>query len=116
VSKVGAGFSDKTLRSLSKILEPYVIREKHRLVDTGMQADVWFEPVRFVELAGAQLTVSLAHKVAHDLIKRGGLALRFPRFARFRDDKTAEQATSAREIYDMSRSATRRQRGVKSSS
>jgi DNA ligase-1 len=116
LTKVGAGFSDKMLRSLPKILEPYVIRGKHRLVDTGMQADVWFEPIKVVEVAGAQLTVSPVHRVACGLVKRGGLALRFPRFVRFRDDKTAEQATSVREIYDMYRSATQRQRGVESSS
>ena len=114
LTKVGAGFSDKMLRSLPKILEPYVIRGKHRLVDTGMQADVWFEPIKVVEVAGAQLIVSPVHRVAHDLIKRGGLALRFPRFVRLRDDKTAEQATTVREIYDMFRSAT--QSGAKSSS
>jgi DNA ligase-1 len=116
LTKVGAGFSDKMLRSLPKILGPYVIREKHRLVDTGMRADVWFEPVKVVEVAGAQLTVSPVHTVARGLIKRGGLALWFPRFIRFRDDKTAEQATSVREIYDMYRSGTRRQHAVKSSS
>ena len=60
------------------------------------------------EVAGAELTVSPIHAVAHNLIKRGGLALRFPRFVRFRDDKTAEQATTVREIYDMYRSATRK--------
>jgi DNA ligase 1 len=102
---VGAGFSDQVLRSLPKTLKPYVIREKHRLVETGMRADVWFEPVKVVEIAGAELTVSPVHTVAHHLLKRGGLALRFPRFIRFRDDKTAEQATSVREIYDIYRSA-----------
>jgi DNA ligase 1 len=102
---VGAGFSDKVLRRLPEILKPYVIRDKHRLVETRMAADVWFEPVKVVEVAGAELTVSPVHTVAHSLIKRGGLALRFPRFVRFRDDKAAEQATSVREIYDMYRSA-----------
>ncbi len=116
LTKVGAGFSDKILRSLPKIFKSYVIREKHRLVDTGMRADVWFEPAKVVEVSGAQLTISPVHTVARGLIKRGGLALRFPRFVHFRDDKTAEQATSVREIYDMYRSATRGQRGAKSSS
>jgi DNA ligase-1 len=116
LTKVGAGFPDKMLRSLPKIFQPYVIPEKHRLVDTGMRADVWFEPVKVVEVAAAQLTISPVHTVARGLIKRGGLALRFPRFVRFRDDKTADQATSVREIYDKYRSATRRQRGVKPSS
>ena len=73
-----------------------------------MTANVWFEPVKVVEVGGAELTVSPVHTVAHHLVKRGGLALRFPRFIRFRDDKTAEQATTVREIYDMYRSATRK--------
>ena len=108
LTKVGAGFSDKMLRSLPELLKPYIIGDKHRLVDTRMAADVWFEPVKVVEVSGAELTVSPVHTVAHSLLKRGGLALRFPRFVRFRDDKAAEQATSVREIYDMYRSAIRK--------
>jgi len=98
LTKVGAGFSDKMLRSLPKTLEPYVIREKHRLVDTRMRADVWFEPIKVVEVAGAQLTVSPVHRVAHDLIKRGGLALRFPRFVRLRTTRRP----SRRQLYGKS--------------
>jgi len=70
LTKVGAGFSDKLLRSLPRILKPYVIREKHRLVDTGMTANVWFEPVKVVEVAGAELTISPVHSVAHHLVPR----------------------------------------------
>ena len=108
LTKVGAGFSDRLLRSLRKLLKPYVIREKHRLVETGMAADVWFEPAKVVEVTGGELTVSPVHAVAHHLLKFGGLALRFPQFVRVRDDKAAEQATSVEEIYDMYRSAMRR--------
>jgi DNA ligase 1 len=108
LTKVGAGFSDRLLRSLPRLLKPLAIREKHRLVETGMAADVWFEPAKVVEVAGAELTVSPVHTAAHQHLKRGGLALRFPRFVRFRDDKTAEQATSVEEIYDMYKSAMRR--------
>lgn len=73
-----------------------------------MTADVWFDPVKVVEVTGAELTVSPVHTVAHNLLKRGGLSLRFPRFVRFRDDKAAEQATTVQEIYNMYRSATRK--------
>ena len=107
LTKVGAGFSDQLLRSLPRVLKPYVIREKHRLVETGMTADVWFEPVKVVEIAGAELTVSPVHTVPRRLLKRGGLALRFPRFVRFRDGKAAEQATSVGETYDIYHSAMR---------
>ncbi len=40
-----------------------------------MRADVWFEPAKVVEVAGAQLTISPVHTVARGLIKRGALAL-----------------------------------------
>ncbi len=96
------------MRSLPKLLKPYTIHEKHRLVETGVAAHVWFEPVKVVEVAGAELTVSPVHTVARHFVKRGGLALRLPRFIRFRDDKAAEQATTVREIYDMYKSAARK--------
>jgi DNA ligase 1 len=105
LTKVGAGFSDQVLRRLPKLLQPYRMSEKHRLVETEMKADVWFEPIKVVEIAGAELTVSPVHTVARHHLQRGGLALRFPRFIRFRDDKSAEQATSVEEIYDMFRAA-----------
>ena len=108
LTKVGAGFSDETLRSLRKLLKPFVISEKHRLVETAMKADIWFEPVKVVEVTGAELTISPVHTVARQRLQHGGLALRFPRFIRVRDDKAAEQATSIEEIYDMYRSTMRR--------
>jgi DNA ligase-1 len=100
-TKVGAGFTDKVLKSLPGILEPYVVPKKHRLVETGMPADVWFEPVKVIEISGADLTISPVHTVARDKLKEGGLALRFPRFLRWRNDKTAEQTTTVQEIWDI---------------
>jgi len=38
--------------------------------------------------------------VAKDKIKRGGLALRFPKFLRWRE-KTPEDTTTIKEIYDL---------------
>lgn len=108
LTKVGAGFSDQLLRKLPKLLKPYRIGGKHRLVETGMRADVWFEPMKVVEVSGAELTVSPVHTAARHLLRRGGLALRFPRLIRFREDKAAEQATTVREIYDMYQSTVRK--------
>ena len=100
-TKVGAGFMDKDLEELPKILNKYKIKEKHRLVSTEMEADVWFEPVKVLEVEGAEITISPVHTVASDIIKKGGLALRFPRFLRWRDDKSAEEATTVKEIYEI---------------
>ncbi len=100
-TKVGAGFTDVELARLPKLLKPYRLSAKHRLVETGVKADVWFEPALVMELTGAQLTVSPVHAVARERVKKGGLALRFPRFLRWRDDKEPEQATTTEEIYEL---------------
>ena len=106
-TKVGAGFSDKVLAELPKKLEKYRIREKYHLLETNMEMDLWFQPVFVAEIAGGDITVSPVHGVARRKIKKGGLALRFPRFIRWRPDKSPEQATSAEEIYRIYRKARR---------
>ncbi|MGC8815335.1 MAG: ATP-dependent DNA ligase, partial [bacterium] len=100
-TKVGAGFTDKDLEELPKKLNKFKINEKHKLVETEMKADVWFEPKLVMEVEGAEITISPVHTVAKDKIKSGGLALRFPRFIRFRDDKSNEESTTVEEIYQM---------------
>jgi DNA ligase-1 len=92
---------------LSPLLNPYQIPTKHRLVDAPITMDVWFDPVKVIEITGADLTISPVHTVAYNKLKTGGIALRFPRFLRFRDDKTPEQATTVHEIWQMYQSRTR---------
>jgi DNA ligase 1 len=107
-TKVGAGFKAEDLDRLPGILRPYRRAEKHRLVETGLKADVWFDPEAVVEVTGAQITVSPVHTVAQEKIRDGGLALRFPRFVHWRKDKAPEQATTVQEIYDLYRRLPRR--------
>lgn len=100
-TKVGAGFTDEDLKNLPQKLNKYKIKEKHRLVETNIDADVWFEPKLVMEVEGAEITISPIHTVAQDKIKSGGLALRFPRFLRWREDKSAEDSTTPQEIYQI---------------
>ncbi len=100
-TKVGTGLTDATLAKLPKMFEKYKLSEKHKLVETGMKVDVWFEPKIVMEVSGAEITVSPVHVVAKDKIKKGGLALRFPKFLRWRPDKSAENATTVEEIYEL---------------
>lgn len=100
-TKVGTGFTDETLSKLIKMFKKYKLKEKHKLVETGMKPDVWFEPKIVMEISGAEITVSPIHTVAKDKIKTGGLALRFPKFLRWRTDKSAENATTVKEIYEL---------------
>ena len=105
VCKVGSGFTDEVLAKLPKDLEPLRHEGKHPLVDSFLKADVWFIPERVMEVLGDELTLSPIHTAGFDAIRKGaGLAVRFPRFQRWRDDKSAEEATTVPELLDIYRS------------
>jgi len=111
-TKVGTGLTDETLAGLSKLLDKYKLGKKYKLLETGMEMDVWFEPKIVMEVSGAEITVSPIHTVAKDKIEKGlpavrqgGLALRFPKFLRWRKDKSPENATTIEEIYDLYQAA-----------
>jgi len=99
-TKVGTGFTDKDLAQLPKLLDKYKLDEKYKLLETNMEVDVWFEPKVVMEVSGAEITISPVHTVAKDKIKRGGLALRFPKFLRWRE-KAPEDSTTVEEIYNL---------------
>ncbi len=103
VCKVGSGFTDEDLEKLPTILEQYRIPHKHARVETGMEADVWFEPKLVLEIIGAEITLSPIHYAGWGLIKKDtGLAIRFPRFTgRYRFDKNPEDATTVKELIEM---------------
>jgi DNA ligase-1 len=65
--------------------------------------DVWFEPKAVWEVAAADLSLSPAHMAGSGLTggEGRGVALRFPRFLKVRDDKQPEDATSSQQIVDM---------------
>uniref|UniRef100_A0A7C5XMR8 DNA ligase n=1 Tax=Ignisphaera aggregans TaxID=334771 RepID=A0A7C5XMR8_9CREN len=102
VCKVGTGFTDEELAELPKKLEPYRLPYKHQRVDSDIEADVWFEPMFVMEVGGAELTLSPLHTCCKGWIKPdAGISIRFPRFIRWREDKTANEATTTKEIYEM---------------
>ncbi|MCS7132721.1 MAG: ATP-dependent DNA ligase [Aigarchaeota archaeon] len=105
VCKVGSGFTDEDLRKLPELLGPYKISHRHARVETGMEADIWFEPKTVLEIIGDEITISPIHRAAWGMIREGyGLAIRFPRFTgRYRFDKAPEDATTIDELIEMYR-------------
>lgn len=99
VTKLGAGFTDKNLAEFGKKLT--LVKEKPNkvIVHKQMKPDVWFKPLVVVEVLGAEITRSPIHTCAEREGK--GLAIRFPRFLRYRDDKSVRQATTSKEIERM---------------
>lgn len=94
ICKLGTGLTDEMLEELPGRLDKYKIEKKppRAVVKKEMEPDVWFEPRIVVEVLAAEITKSPFHTAA------SGLALRFPRFVRFREDKRAEQATTSKEV------------------
>ena len=90
--KLGTGLTDEVLEGLPGKLERYKSEKIGKRVISKMKADVWFEPALVVEVEGAEVTKSPSHTA--------GMALRFPRFLRFRDKKV-EDATTLREVDEM---------------
>ena len=102
VCKVGSGFTDENLLEMPDRLDEYRVDNKPGNVDTLMEPDIWFDPVVVMEVLGDEITLSPNHKAAFNQLREGsGLAIRFPRFTRWRDDKGADEATQVSEIVDM---------------
>jgi DNA ligase 1 len=109
VCKCGTGFSDAELAALPARMAPLARAERPARVDARQPADVWFEPAVVLEVLSAELTLSPNHTAGWGQIKDdAGLAMRFPRFTgRWREDKSAEDATTTQELVDLFRLARR---------
>lgn len=103
VCKVGTGFTDENLDQFYQILSDKITLKKNPRINSGLEADIWFEPELVIEVVASEITLSPIHKTAIDVIRKGsGLALRFPKFTgRIRLEKTPENATTDQEIISL---------------
>ncbi len=101
VTKLGTGMKDEDLASLPKLLDKNKSLKKPIQVSVKkeMQPDVWFEPSVVVEVTAAEISEGGLHTCSE--IQGRGLALRFPRFIKVRDDKSAKDATTSTEVREM---------------
>jgi len=92
VTNIGTGLTDEQFRELNKRSERLKVSEKPKNyeVHKNQEPDVWIKPKVVVEIQADNITKSPIHTA--------GLALRFPRLIKFRDDKSVEQATTVAEV------------------
>lgn len=92
VAKIGTGLTDEEWRELNIKCQISNIKTspENYQVDKMMNCDVWVEPKIVVEIRSDEITKSPVHTA--------GLALRFPRLERFRDDKKPEDTTTLDEV------------------
>jgi len=100
--KLGTGFTDEELAELPGLLDPLTLPKKDRSVEALVEPDVWVEPEVVLEVNGDEITLSPVHSCAFDSIREGsGLAIRFPRMVRMRDDRGPEDATTVKELVEL---------------
>lgn len=100
--KIGTGFSDDALRSLTDELRPLALDAPRAYYVSGAAPDVWLDAAAVWEVRAADLSLSPAHRAAIGRVAPDkGISLRFPRFVRARPDKKPEQATTAAQVADM---------------
>ncbi len=92
LTKVGTGLTEKTLVEMKKRIDNVKSRNipKEYKVDKDLVPDVWAHPSIIVEIAADSISKSTKHSL--------GISLRFPRFIKFRDDKSVNDATTLDEL------------------
>ncbi|CAC9516083.1 DNA ligase I [Leishmania donovani] len=103
ICKIGTGFQDEELEKLTQSLKPFVVDDKPRYYRAGgEEPDVWLTEAQVWEVKAADLSVSPVHQAAVGLVDPSkGIALRFPRYLRQREDKKPADATNAQQVADM---------------
>ncbi|RNF06980.1 putative DNA ligase I [Trypanosoma conorhini] len=102
ICKIGTGFQDEELESLTKVLRSSILMDQPRYYRAEEKPDVWLEASQVWEVKAADLSISPVHYAAYGLVDASkGIALRFPRFMRVREDKNASEATTASQIAQM---------------
>ena len=67
--------------------------KEYALVDKIYTPDFWVSPSLVLEIAGDDLTVSSKHGA--------GIAVRFPRLVKIREDKSVREITTVKELQQM---------------
>lgn len=100
-SKIGTGLTDEEFREMKRRLTKLNVKDKPRQyeVHKNYTPDFWVAPSLVVEIAADEITQSPTHTA--------GIALRFPRLVKFRDDKSPNEATTLKELkklFDLQKS------------
>jgi DNA ligase-1 len=102
LTKVGTGFTEADAEEINRLISPHIVSEipKDVSIKKGMLPDIFIEPAIVIEVLGSEITNSPGH-TAGEGEEETGLALRFPRFLRIRNDKTPYDAMTVKEVRNL---------------
>lgn len=102
IAKVGTGMDDAGWHELKAKCDNFAVADqpKNVVCHKNLAPKVWIKPVIVCEVLADEITISPAH-TAGKTEDNLGMALRFPRFVKYRPDKNAEQTTSVQELAGM---------------
>ena len=97
IAKIGSGLKDDILKELSIKLKPYVQEIKPNNLVSNLIPDVYLLPKIVIEVNYDDITISSQHTTPLENTDKK-LALRFPRFIKYRFDRDEKNTTSIKEI------------------
>ncbi|KAH9486949.1 DNA ligase 1 [Psilocybe cubensis] len=114
ICKIGTGFSEEVLQTHYNTLKPLeTTKPRGDIKVGGAKPDIWFEPKIVWEVLTADLSLSPIYTAAQGLVEDRGISLRFPRYLRIRDDKSADDATGPEQAKMYERQALAQPKGKK---
>lgn len=102
VAKIGTGLSDQEWIDLKKQCDKHAVSHQPKNVFCAKELypAVWVTPTIVCEVLADEITFSPLHR-AGKTEDQLGLALRFPRFVKYRPDKDPTQTTTAAELLHL---------------
>ncbi|MCK4517536.1 hypothetical protein KAT92_02085, partial [Candidatus Babeliales bacterium] len=99
IAKMGTGLTDKEWKDQKKMCDNLVVKTKPKNVvcAKGLVPDVWVAPELVCVIRADEISRSPMHS-AGATDEEAGFALRFPRIMGYREDKSAKDATTVKEI------------------
>lgn len=102
LTKVGTGFTEADAEEINRLISAHIVNKvpKDVSIKKGMLPDIFIEPAIVIEVLGSEITNSPGHTAGEEKDETG-LALRFPRFLRIRNDKTPYDAMTVKEVRQL---------------
>lgn len=99
IAKIGTGLTDQEWKELKRKCDAITVahQPKNVVCAKDLMPDVWVAPEIVCSVRADEISLSPVH-AAGKTAEKLGFALRFPRIMGYREDKSAREATTAKEV------------------